>query len=1224
MRIFHNHPDNPAAKPNFFMPRDTGEVDADLNPIIAYDLPAEDTSGVNSCLRSLKRKCFDGVVELQMHAEHIEIWWNNVLVAKADLVGEVFKAGSWRSQTFSFADANLTKINDGTFRAVTVIDIPALSITNAVFGLEWSFGQGFSSKQTFYLDVPGELVRIKWRTEVRTAALAENREDGKGLRYNIDDYVGVSSHNAPVHPDPAWAYNIFTFEPDGFQVDPADGRTPVQRYQDQVGLLIDPYLSVDEQATYIDVECDGYTARVHNSNTGSSDYIEFFISGIEECKSRFAMTENLEALHFDPDAVLEVIESTPTRVVLCHSGNYKTTTQVPLSGSTSTTHRMTFYPDKVFLDVEWIVGSSINAGTGNAYQALLSLDDTALTSYADYYENSGSEAAASSAAYNLAEYLLVTATETNGQLILLYDSTGLIQQRVVDNAGIRYSFYAQTVPVGTHKIVGCLIIDSASREGSAKAYNLADRLTLGTQYHDITSNTNLATIDTYGDLVTDLNIPHSFGSRATNEIFDTSHLLATGMDVTCIFNETSGDAIDHSGNSNDLTNYGGEQSIDGITLVAANTDYLRNSSLSGVNIGTGDFTVFAKISGFTSAGSQDIVSFGTYDPVFYIHGAADKLQVYDGNDKTLANTSLTNETDFTIAFVRRSGVLYYYVNGQPDGSFAYTDSLTTTDLWVGSYDGTSENLDATIEALYIYSDRGLTDNEMELLHGQPFQMFSKGFASDGATHTDLESSTYDAKLAINQTEINRVDVLHEASVRTGDGTTEHCIFRWDCGSDTGYKGPSTSDTQITGSRTGTGDYTTDGVQGKCYDNVATSTNYIRFANTSNDIINPQAGVLSFDFNVQTAGTDWMWIAYVDGNNEIYAYTSSTDIVLRYRAGGTLVTMICDTNLITGEWYHLDFVWADSNNGSFVQLWINGDLINSTIVTTAFTGSPSYIYFGSNATGTANSDALYDNVRGYSAPILPYGTLIPANVESDYSDAHSDILEYWDMESTTTNIGGLIVTLPDADGTLEAAAALTGTSGFRNVGDGARAEFTTPPFTTIEQGAVGLWVKPSAADITASRYFWYIEDPDHANRADNNIEMYVDTNERILFMIKAQGAQYYCDDSVSPQYVAGKWMYALCKWWSNGDMALWINGQLVGSRTGARSTIVGTLDSFGVTNDYWSTYGVAGDYDCLTISDNPNTPQLPFVLGSGPIIIPKRYKNGILQIPGTDYQVVALP
>jgi hypothetical protein len=205
---------------------------------------------------------FDGQADIVIKADTIQIYWKGSLIAEAQLLAQLSDDGgsTWPyEQLFSFQDANINKIDTDDvenpitpfYRAYEVKDIPALSITNAVFGMDqrWSFQD---TKQAFYIDVPGWLCRVRWQARVKDSSIADGPDD-KGLRYSVRDYDGEVNHGSQPDPETGWTQHWWAFEPDGYQCPDADGRTPAERFADKAGLFVDPYIEVDELATYWDI-----------------------------------------------------------------------------------------------------------------------------------------------------------------------------------------------------------------------------------------------------------------------------------------------------------------------------------------------------------------------------------------------------------------------------------------------------------------------------------------------------------------------------------------------------------------------------------------------------------------------------------------------------------------------------------------------------------------------------------------------------------------------------------------------------------------------------------------------------------------------------------------------------------------------------------------------------------------------------------------------------------
>jgi hypothetical protein len=303
--------------------------------------------------KAFRKKVFDGNADIVVLADTIQIYWKGALIAEAQLEGQVETSpGVWQGQLFSFADANIQKItevegtdHDGNpimvpvtpfFRAYEVKDIPALGITNAVFGLDvhWAFKD---TKMSFYLDTPGFNARIRWQCRVKDSAvyvppaLDENGQvitpAQKGLQFSVSDYEGNVNHGSQADPEPGWTQHWWTFEPDGKQIDIADSRTPLERYQQGVGLVVDPYLFVYEQSTYIDVFCDGFTVRFPIDNTE-------VVIAIVQTSAEVSQVSWYDELHdgtywyhlgYDDNAVYEVIENNPNRVKVRIKHNFDRT-----------------------------------------------------------------------------------------------------------------------------------------------------------------------------------------------------------------------------------------------------------------------------------------------------------------------------------------------------------------------------------------------------------------------------------------------------------------------------------------------------------------------------------------------------------------------------------------------------------------------------------------------------------------------------------------------------------------------------------------------------------------------------------------------------------------------------------------------------------------------------------------------------------------------------------
>ena len=755
----------PEKKPWLFNPAfDTGEVDGDGNPVCTCDCPhLEDTVASG---KRLRKKAKDGH-EQSCHVKDdasVDVYYDDDLVATWQIIPQYWRGNSWR---------DYTKIPT----ALTVTPEGRLQCSGEQGGFSWNIDIGWTrgdSKWTIHVVAPGVLFRFKWNV-VFTALGQQLIADGT-LKLGYEDYPGDTDDDQGV------VERNIIFEPLGVNDE----------------LIVDPYLSVDEQASYIWIECDGYSLRC--STDGGVHHIRLNTPGYRSTLPvygdlRHASFRDDSSVYWyfidDSNRVVTLLENTTTRVCIKVAGNfYNGTTEA--TWSDSVVEYWYFYPDCIIKHLEFVTNTSVTKHTNHRYDVLSGYDGniTVLTNEVNYYENAGSESTATTNVdYNSADYLLMTADEINVQVIpLAWSSSGGSFNIHNDDPGELFLQLTGTLTAGTHAVTCAIIIDSADREGSAKAYTSANRLTLGNQYHDIASNANLATINSsIGSLITDLHIP--------------------------------------------------------------------------------------------------------------------------------------NHID-------------------------------------------------------------------------------EGVCSDGATHGQLDSTNYNLKLDINQSEIGRVDVLHEASIRTGTvgSETEHVKSFWDCDSTTLNIG--------TGSVTVTNaTYTAAVIGNGVLIDASSETAYYQ----SSGNIEANQGTIEFD--IKCTGT-------ATANARFFQHSSATDEFELYWTNATTIagningTAISFTvkDPLDGVKHHVKFTWDVTNDVHTIS--IDGEV--QAIITTAVTAptfSSGNIYIGNSSAGTNPINGWMDNWIVCGSVVHDYGTMIPGQITSgdvSYDYSHSTITLYSD-DGSTLDIGTTSVT-----------------------------------------------------------------------------------------------------------------------------------------------------------------------------------------------------------------------
>jgi hypothetical protein len=774
------------------------------------------------------------------------------------------------------------------------------------------------------------------------------------------------------------------------------------------------YLTVDEQSTYIDVACDGYVLRVYTN--GTAPFIRMYDTTLTTYYGRLDTSVLISAstysLYANTTRVTTVVENTSSRVVISIKGNLQIDSGAELADS-SLSVTLFVYSDKVVAEYNWTLDSSVTTASDLSH-GFLDFRVANGTTITKHRENAGVESIASDySAYNTADYIACFCDEQNVQVAIIDDVGSLLDQYSSNAGSWRIRINDKTIGIGTHRFVFAITVDSAEREGSAKLYTSTNRLTLGTQYHDITSNANLATIDTYGDFVTDLNIP---------------------------------DMIDSA----------------------------------------------------------------------------------------------------------------------------------------------------------------------------------EGFASDGGTHVDLDT-THDAKLTINQTEINRVDVLHEASVRTGSvsSPTEHLIGHWKCDDNAA----STVVVDETGNYNGTlvgGDNTsvlsnTDAVRGRSLLMNGTD-DYIDLSSALAGLSDDDKFTIkikfkpAFSFNdttgvavfyIGSGSTDRIGVYYNYGYDEFSLYNNLS------AAGEENVFGDAYTSDTLLQEYHTLVVSFDLSNDLVVASF-NG-VVSSFNITESRSSALSFFYAGYSNT-SIYGEIYISSIKLIDGCILPYGTLIPGNVngsDTAFSYANSDITTFIQaavdgaslkIGSGTADYDGTVTLVTGPDGVANSAFYLNDT------GSGCAIDITGTGNLDASGGQFAFWFASESSTIG----YLFADGADYHHfclrSSGSNLQAYWG-NGTFTFT----DALALVNDT--------NWHYIRVIVDKDADeITLEVDGVAITASNTVNDRTVGS--TFRIGTNTTGTQPTEGYYHGITIAPL-GVPILPFVLGAngGPVHAPLVSKNGSLITPGTSYQLV---
>jgi len=751
------------------------------------------------------------------------------------------------------------------------------------------------------------------------------------------------------------------------------------------GLRVDDYSSADN----IDVYCDGYVMRFDKTNDASTSLLgildpddlgNLWIESYENMNDG----SNTYELGYDDKRTYEIIENTPARVRIRMVANWDRTsgsTDDYLANSTSVTIIYTIYPDRYTIDHTWEVSGAISLVW---YDIGDLVGDTGnIANENSVYEDSGSESDCSdTTSYNSAKYLAFTSDEVNAMFVSLYDSIDSIQQD--NHADGQLALWFEYDPTGaeTLKFSTMYIIDSADRVSGKQYDSEALRIALGNQYKDYA----IAAL-TIGTKVADLNYP---------DIIDSDCFAADGAwhvepdsnkDAKWKWDRTRKrpNAVIHdwpflSGTTPDshlLDHLKLDDNASSSTLVAEvgnNATWRLVSDESERNTDTaGDSVEGVRNKALDTQGGISYIDMGLtgHGNSFYKKGSVlikFKPQfAYDVEAWVLIwelNVGGNDEAIY-LAYVYSSDTFLFgldFGTAVTIDTPAYTSNVKLQQ-WhtiLCSWDADRDFMSLILDGVVIGSKGGL-DTPSE---SNPVS-FTVG--------TDATITGNPADIIIDEIKTFSECILPFGSIFLGNGEINANVaesdvcFHWACEDEDAEIGG------VTGS-TGTGSFKNGGIYGsKYYDNNG-NTDAMDFTVTDADIFDPRKGsfscwfylpsVVSWDFlfGFGATGDDWIDVV-VNGDSKLH-------LGGKYNGGGEIAA-ITSTTLTSGKWHHMVARWADSNNGGYFSIELNGVLEDADPVTDTFEGSLSgTLYICGEEDNSSWIDVWLDQVTITKNPQTP--------------------------------------------------------------------------------------------------------------------------------------------------------------------------------------------------------------------------------------------------------------
>lgn len=516
-----------------------------------------------------------------------------------------------------------------------------------------------------------------------------------------------------------------------------------------------------------------------------------------------------------------------------------------------------------------------------------------------------------------------------------------------------------------------------------------------------------------------------------------------------------------------------------------------------------------------------------------------------------------------------------------DNGGGTTVSSIGYELTIGALGNVSNRVfDGGFKLMFIFN-RALSAAEIAQLHTNPYKFLYKP----------------ETKISPTIDRINPAFALHDrASVRTGDGSVEHCKAWFQLNDDV-----SGILNEMDNTRYGTvsaGVSFVDFVRSKGV-RFDSTTDYISL--TATEVTNlgllGDSGTVEFDVVFDVDET-------ITSAPIIYMSNSGETFIVKRSFGAWYVLIASSWNNSVFQQGGIDYQDAGTIQNikvswdvsiDFIGLWINGVAQVDSVGTRNATamGIINTMYIGNQDGTSANRfEGTIDNLKFYNAPVLSQGTLIPGNTidAGTYTagEYNSDITFFWDCETTSTEIGGKTITLNG--GALVIGAAMSGVYGYDSQDNDAEIPVVSSDILNPKKGSISFFFNPQEISIWGT-FFGFGD-------ADDYIQFSLDGSSQFRFSYTSNSTPETVDSSITA--TIGQWYHLKATWDDSDYVHFFIDGIEVGTPQVIANIWDGiTTGTIYIGGTYAGGGNLDGYFDHIFITNNPNTPDLPFVLGHGP-------------------------
>ena len=468
------------------------------------------------------------------------------------------------------------------------------------------------------------------------------------------------------------------------------------------------------------------------------------------------------------------------------------------------------------------------------------------------------------------------------------------------------------------------------------------------------------------------------------------------------------------------------------------------------------------------------------------------------------------------------------------------------------------------------------------------------FAIRRAADLDIVSYTADT------TRIGHVDVIHDPMITT-DGETDHTIFHDNMDSVTDGHSPEIGNGTVTVNGAPTLE---SGIRnyGVLSDNAGVD--WFEITATSN--MTASQGTVIFTFIPNWSGypaeTQFFWEGS-DGRFRMFATTTRS---MRFEIYDIVMDLAAtDFTWIAGQTYHVMGSWYSTGSNVFQMFVLNTKIIDQTWTAhSAYSIGSTIMYAGNDAN---QLDGVLDNFKILDGCLLPYGAYFTGNGGVDTDLAHEDITFYLDFEGAndtarlTDKIGSIVGSITGSS-VLSTGSALFGTYGYDNVAADSdeRIDYAITS-TNVNAQKGSLLFHAIVNNLSASTGFagFYYD-------ANNYLTVYMaDGNGDVAIRYRIASTNYEDEtDGTNPIVEGQQICYRLIWDLDNDYIKLFMDGVEILSNESVTGTMSYDFSNFRVGGlPHTESYSADIFIDDIYITNNPNTPQIPVILGSGPIYAP---------------------